>query len=80
MCLLSKKKKKEGGDLLERCKEGDGKFSVKGQVVNILGFMGCMVLQLFNTEQPKQQVNTCARLCASKSLFGKKKKGNGLDL
>ena len=71
----------EGGDLLERCKVGGGKFSVKGQVVNILDFMGCMVLQPFNPatvapEQPKQQVNTCARLCTSKTLFGKKK-GNG---
>ena len=44
--------------------------------------MGCMVLQPFNPatvapEQPKQQVNTCARLCTSKTLFGKKKKVMG---
>lgn len=47
-----KKKKQDGGGevIWKDFKVGGGKFSVKGgMVVNIFGFMGCMVLQRCTT-------------------------------
>lgn len=69
---------KQKRDLQGGCRAGEGKPSVKGQVGNVLCFMGYLVLQLFNsaTVAPKQPetVSKCIGMavCQQNLIWEKK--------